>query len=72
MPYPCTPCPTLLRHVGRRPGAVFYPLGHPTPYAYAGEAKAGQTILAHATEDESLGNQNDGNLSNDKNYAKSL
>jgi hypothetical protein len=33
------PCPTLLRLVGGTPlkrlEAVFYPLGNPTPYAYA-------------------------------------
>jgi hypothetical protein len=30
-------CPTLLGPAGGRPAAVFYPLGHPTPYAYGGK-----------------------------------
>jgi hypothetical protein len=37
MPYPCTPCGRAIPETalqGERPVAVFYPFGHPTPYAY--------------------------------------
>jgi hypothetical protein len=32
--HPSPPSATLLRPAGRPPEAVFYPLGHPTPYTY--------------------------------------
>jgi hypothetical protein len=32
--HPGQPCPTLLCPADGRPAAVFYPFGHPTPYAY--------------------------------------
>jgi hypothetical protein len=35
--HPGLPCPTLLRLAGGLPAAVFYPFGHPTPYAYVHE-----------------------------------
>jgi hypothetical protein len=33
--YPSMPCGKVGGRVGRRPAAIFYPLQHPTPYAYA-------------------------------------
>jgi hypothetical protein len=32
--HPGSPCPTLLLPAGRRPTAVYYHFGHPTPYVY--------------------------------------
>jgi hypothetical protein len=32
--HPGPACPTLLLPAGWQPAPVFYPLGHPTPFAY--------------------------------------
>jgi hypothetical protein len=59
MPYSSTPCglaspETVLRLFERRSAAIFYPFGHPTPYAYGSvDAWCGYGCHGDATEKSS-------------------
>jgi hypothetical protein len=45
--HPGLSCPTLLRPAGGPPLNVFYPIGHPTLYAYGYSGHLGVSCLRH-------------------------